>query len=126
MSKLIVMRPYKCVKPSCNKTYTTKFSLRRHVASHRAVQQYQCKVCDRRFALRQYLKEHSNIHTGERPFVCLFKGCGHSFRQAGKLSLHKRIHRNMVFYITKVKHRRSQNLKNCVRSENAQQISSSD
>ena len=32
------------------------------------------------------------VHSKERPFVCPFAGCSKTFRQAGKLSMHKRLH----------------------------------
>ena len=51
-----------------------------------------CKYCDKRFSLKQYLKEHQYTHTGERPYICNINGCEKTFRQAGKLSLHRRQH----------------------------------
>ena len=43
------------------------------------------------------------MHTGRKPFVCTFPGCGKAFRQAGKLSVHKKLHRNIVFEVLKHK-----------------------
>jgi len=83
---------YKCENAKCGKIFTTRFSLRRHTLTHMNIKQHKCPYCEKRFALAQYLKEHIYIHTGERPFVCKFPSCGKSFRQAGKLSIHKKIH----------------------------------
>jgi hypothetical protein len=46
------------------------------------------------------------MHTGLKPFVCKHPGCGRAFRQAGKLSVHKKIHRNIIFEIVRVRNRK--------------------
>ena len=57
-------RPFVCKKTGCNKSYTTRFSLRRHVTSHSSIKQHVCVLCFKSFTLAQYLKEHTYIHTG--------------------------------------------------------------
>ena len=101
-NRMFEKRPYVCPRSNCKKTYTTRFSLKRHLASHNS-KNFVCHVCGKKFALSQYLKEHSYTHTGQKPFVCEFPGCYRQFRQAGKLSMHKKIHRNILFRIHKVK-----------------------
>ena len=85
-------KEYRCDYGNCDKHYRTKFSLRRHYLAHFGIKQHQCPHCEKRFALAQYLTEHIYTHTGEKPFVCTYKGCNKRFRQAGKLSLHKKKH----------------------------------
>ena len=85
-------REYSCDYGNCTNKYKTKYSLKRHYLTHMGVKQYKCKFCDKRFSLSQYLQEHMYIHTGEKPFTCKFPGCGKKFRQAGKLSIHKKQH----------------------------------
>eukprot|EP00357_Protocruzia_adherens_P033665 CAMPEP_0114984026 /NCGR_PEP_ID=MMETSP0216-20121206/7039_1 /TAXON_ID=223996 /ORGANISM="Protocruzia adherens, Strain Boccale" /LENGTH=317 /DNA_ID=CAMNT_0002346099 /DNA_START=156 /DNA_END=1109 /DNA_ORIENTATION=+ len=85
--------PNKCSHEGCGKTFKSKYSLKRHMLSHLDVKKYQCEYCAKRFVLKQYLKEHTYIHTGEKPYACPFEGCGKSFRQACKLSLHKKNHK---------------------------------
>lgn len=85
-------KEYCCDFGNCSNKYRTKYSLKRHYLSHMGVKQHQCSFCDKRFSLAQYLQEHMYIHTGEKPFVCKHPGCGKRFRQAGKLSIHKKIH----------------------------------
>jgi len=41
----------------------------------------------------RYLKEHVYIHTKDKPYTCGIGGCNKRFRQAGKLSLHRRTHK---------------------------------
>ena len=41
------------------------------------------------------------IHLAQKPYKCPFRGCNKSFRQAGKLSLHKRSHREKFFVVEK-------------------------
>ena len=85
-------KEYTCDYGTCTCKYRTKYSLKRHYLSHMGVKQHQCPYCTKRFALTQYLQEHIYIHTGEKPFVCKHPGCGKKFRQAGKLSIHKKQH----------------------------------
>lgn len=41
----------------------------------------------------RYLKEHIYVHTKDKPYVCGIGDCEKRFRQAGKLSLHRRTHK---------------------------------
>ena len=90
-------RPFACKVPGCKKTYVTRFSLRRHIASHSTVKQHVCMLCFKTFTLAQYLKEHMYIHTQQKPFKCDYPGCDRAFRQAGKLSMHRKVHQNIIF-----------------------------
>jgi hypothetical protein len=98
-------RPYECQIKTCDKKFTTRFSLRRHLATHQESKQFVCVICFKKFALGQYLKEHTYIHTGQKPFRCTHPGCSKAFRQAGKLSMHKKIHQNKIFIVQKIKKR---------------------
>ena len=86
------IKEFLCDYGCCNKKYKTKFSLRRHYLSHLGIKQFKCTFCLKRFAVAQYLQEHLYTHTGERPFVCTHPGCSKTFRQAGKLSIHRKKH----------------------------------
>ncbi len=74
------------------KSFTNKHSLKRHKTTHDPNKKFKCEVCSKSFSLPQYLKEHKVVHTDARPFVCKYPGCGKSFRQAGKLSIHRKEH----------------------------------
>ena len=84
--------PFVCNIGPCRKIFASKYSLKRHRITHDDVKRHPCPVCRKPFALPQYLKEHMVVHSKERPFVCPFAGCSKTFRQAGKLSMHKRLH----------------------------------
>lgn len=60
--------------------------------THDPNKKYACNQCTKRFSLPQYLREHMVVHSSARPFVCKFPNCGKTFRQAGKLSMHKKSH----------------------------------
>ena len=67
----------------CGKMIATKHKSRHfqqvHVdPEHR---RYKCEHCGKGFAASQSLKDHVNLHTGERPHVCKF--CGKSFADYG-------------------------------------------
>ena len=50
---------------------------------------FKCELCGKGFSTGQRLKEHTNIHTGERPFMC--KYCGASFANNGNCRMHERM-----------------------------------
>lgn len=82
---------YCCMAPDCDKSYTSKFNLKRHVEiAHYKIKRFECLVCHGLYSSLQNLKEHTNLHYGLKPFSC--PQCGEAFRQASQLSLHKRSH----------------------------------
>jgi uncharacterized Zn-finger protein len=78
--------------PDCGKRFTTRFSLKRHYYIHKQEKKFECHLCNKQFVLPQYLKEHQYIHINDDPFICGVNGCNESFKQRGKLSLHRRTH----------------------------------
>ena len=83
-------------------TFSNFYSLKRHLVTHKSTKDYVCEICHRRFALPNYLKDHLNVHSGAKPYVCKYPGCGLKFRQASKLSIHKREHSNRLFRVWKM------------------------
>lgn len=83
-----------CPFPGCGFVLSNKYSLQRHVNIHKVVKDYKCSYCQKQFCLPQYLKDHLNVHTGEKPYHCDHPGCEATFRQASKLSIHKKTHKN--------------------------------
>jgi hypothetical protein len=83
---------YQCTREDCGKLFKTKFSLKRHMLIHSQQKEHECPHCGKKFSLPQYMREHMFTHTKEKPYVCGVAGCPERFRQAGKLSLHRRTH----------------------------------
>lgn len=73
--------------------FNSKYSLMRHTKSkHLKKKKYECDHWNKKFALQHNLKEHEYIHTQSLPFVWGIDGCTQSFRQRGKLWLHRQKH----------------------------------
>lgn len=74
----------------CNKDFSTKTNLLRHMKTHDGSKPYKCNICGNSFTQNGSLKQHMHIHTGMRPFVCNF--CNRGFTQMKSLEFHKRRH----------------------------------
>lgn len=92
--KVIVVEQsiFQCTFQNCTKQFKTKFALKRHSLIHSSERDFKCSKCGKLFSLPQYLREHANTHTKDKPYVCGVGGCQERFRQAGKLSIHRRTH----------------------------------
>lgn len=53
---------------------------------------FKCNLCNKSLSTKQSLKEHLYTHSGEKPYKCLEAGCGVLFRQSSQLSNHKKVH----------------------------------
>ena len=65
----------------------------RHVASKHTPatdRRFKCDVCGKSFIESARLKDHKNIHTGEKPYKCKF--CNACFASAGTHAMHQRSH----------------------------------
>lgn len=110
-------RPYACDK--CDAKFTQQGGLKTHMlCKHRdQIDQkdkvtYQCHHCDRSFVIKERLRIHLRVHTGELPYVCHI--CSKKFRRNGGLLQHLRRHVGMRPYtceICKASYYNSTNLK---------------
>ena len=109
----------KCMCPSCSKEFLNQRYLKEHINSFhekipctecgklfgkgqkmkRHIQQahtlddqkrYKCEVCGKGFVDSTRLKDHTNIHTGEKPYKCKF--CTSCFASKGTHAMHERGH----------------------------------
>ncbi|EEZ98365.1 oocyte zinc finger protein XlCOF28 [Tribolium castaneum] len=72
----------------CEKTFSHKGDLNKHVRTHTGEQPFTCSVCDRKFAHTSNLARHLRLHSGDRPFTC--ENCNKHFSRKDKLDLHRR------------------------------------
>ncbi|XP_025829646.1 zinc finger protein 26-like [Agrilus planipennis] len=75
--------------PICQKTFTSRFRLRQHSYLHSGEKPVECKVCKKRFSLT-YIAKHLQTHTGGKRFKC--KICEKSYRYSDTLKAHMYSH----------------------------------
>ena len=85
------LKPFKC--DYCDKRYTRRDNLNRHIKTHRGAgkKPFKCNDCDYRCVSGAHLKIHVRVHTGERPFKCDY--CGKRFKTRGNMNRHVAVHR---------------------------------
>ena len=83
-------KPHRC--EMCNKSFSRRYDLQRHMVSHSDTRPHHCHRCERRFKVAGALRQHQAVHTGERRYHC--PHCAKTFTQVGSRKRHvKRIHR---------------------------------
>ncbi|XP_071098385.1 uncharacterized protein [Haliotis cracherodii] len=92
--------PLKC--EHCGRTFSDKSHLKQHEKKHHEkkndtmlkrpveIKTHKCDVCEKVFTQKASLLEHTNIHTGTKPFKC--EHCDKCFGDNGSLKVHIRRH----------------------------------
>ncbi|XP_071096003.1 zinc finger protein 208-like [Haliotis cracherodii] len=57
---------------------------------------YSCSICNFKFATKETLRKHENLHPKETPFECI--ECGLGFMYAADLQVHRRVHKSKKKY----------------------------
>ncbi|WVQ81188.1 hypothetical protein IAT38_003310 [Cryptococcus sp. DSM 104549] len=60
-------------------------------AEKKPARKHSCVVCDKRFGRPSALTTHMNSHTGQRPYICHWPGCGRDFSVHSNCRRHVRV-----------------------------------
>ncbi|KAK7070273.1 hypothetical protein SK128_017962, partial [Halocaridina rubra] len=81
-------KPFSC--PECDCKFTWRDALISHQRLHSGEKPYNCDICQKSFRSKPNLLSHRKVHTGDRPYVC--EVCGKTYTQNCHLKVHKRLH----------------------------------
>lgn len=84
----------------CDKVFTERSKLQRHLRVHTDRRPFKCDICQKSFSQPSLLSKHKKIHFGEKPFKC--DHCGKGFSESGNLNRHLRTHTGEKPYCCKI------------------------
>ncbi|GMH54981.1 hypothetical protein TL16_g08827 [Triparma laevis f. inornata] len=79
-----------CTHEGCDKKFTLKSNMRRHMQTHSGIKPFVCTVCSKKFFRKADLQTHHRTHTGEKPLGCTM--CPRRFARVSDLRSHERTH----------------------------------
>lgn len=85
--------PFSCAK--CEKSFSYKCNLERHMDLHDATKRFSCTYCDKKFKRNYMLQAHVRSHKGIRPYSC--EKCQLEFTTKGSLIQHNEVHSKKTF-----------------------------
>ena len=86
-------RKFKCSANGCNKQFTMKHNLVRHVNEFHSNKVYECPECFVEYTSVRYLKRHKVPKYDDKDVVCIESGCKRLFRTPCLLRRHfNRVH----------------------------------
>lgn len=82
-----LIKPFAC--EYCEKSFATKFQLAEHTPTHTGEKAFACQLCGKLFASSNNLRKHKLTHMEARHHCTL---CEHKCRSRGNLQKHMRVH----------------------------------
>lgn len=85
-------KEHKCYM--CHKVFTTIAGLKQHLQVHSGQKDFFCSVCNKSFSSASSLRNHQMTHVTEKLYPCKIEGCDKSFGNATALRIHQRVHQD--------------------------------
>ena len=83
--------------PDCDKKFTSKFKLKRHILIHSQTKTFLCDVCHRAFRRKDHLRNHEKVHDpGKTIYTCTYDTCARTYNSVTSFRKHQ------VSWVTKV------------------------
>ena len=74
----------------CDKKFTSKFKLKRHILIHSQTKTFLCDVCHRAFRRKDHLRNHEKVHDpGKTIHTCSYDSCGRTYNSLTSFRKHQ-------------------------------------
>ena len=74
----------------CDKKFTSKFKLKRHILIHSQTKTFLCDVCHRAFRRKDHLRNHEKVHDpGKTIYTCTYDTCARTYNSVTSFRKHQ-------------------------------------